>query len=186
MGYIIPAGYSRLSFVYDAVSPMGSQIVWGLGVSSPPTEELLIAAAGWWEDTGKLRTCDRYTLDHIEARSDVEVLSTTLSIPGVLADNPAPPNTCALVKLGSGLVGKRNRGRVYLPGMLTDDDVNDSGGIDSAAVTSIQGTFEALGDALNVVLAATVILHSDVGTPTLVTTAQVQGVAATQRRRLRR
>lgn len=186
MGYIIPAGYARVNLEYAARSSMGSQIVTGLGVSDPPTEGLLDAIEDWWNDSLKLRTLSNYTLLNIEARSDVEVLERTIGAPGALVDAPAPPNTAALVKFGSGLVGRANRGRMYLPGVLTDDDVQSDGSIEVGAIASIQGVVNDLMGALVTAGTGPVILHSAVGTPTLVTSADVQPVAATQRRRLRR
>lgn len=186
MGYIIPAGYSRATFEYDARSPMGSQLVWGIGLTQGPTETMLDALQDWWEDSGKIRTSLSYTLSNIELRNDIEVLNRSVGTNGSLTDAPAPPGCAALVRLGSGLVGRKNRGRIYLPGMLLDDDIDSDGSILSGTVLSIQGVVDDLMAAIASASATPVVLHSDVGTPTLVTSAQVQSVSATQRRRLRR
>ena len=98
----------------------------------------------------------------------------------------SPPNTAALVKLGSGLVGRQHRGRMYLPGVLLDADVEAGGTIDPSAHGSITGVMAYLFDLLLAESIVPVILHSGVGTPTLVTNPSVETTAATQRRRLRR
>jgi hypothetical protein len=186
MGYIVPAGFSRVSFKYNAVSSMGSQIVFGFGVNEGPTEHLLSLLEQWWNESLKLRTNVGYRLTSIEARNDVEVLERPIGSAGLLAGEPAPPNTCALGTLGTGLVGRKYRGRVFLPGVLLDGDVEGDGSIDPGARTSIGGVLAYLIDVLEADGVHVYILHSDVGAPTLVTTFGVSSQCATQRRRMRR
>lgn len=186
MTYQIPAGYSRVVFEYAAVSGMGSQPCFGFGVNTGPSENLLDLCVQWWEESLKLRTITPYRLERIEARNDVEVLERTVGENGILVAEAEPPNTSALIRLGSGLVGRQHRGRMYWPGVLTADDVGEGGALDSIAVTSLQGVLAYLVDVLATDSYEIVILHSGVGAPTLVTSGAVQGTAATQRRRLRR
>lgn len=186
MGYIIPAGYSRVTLEYNAASSMGSQIVTGIGVNEDPGDTLLDKFEEWWEESLSLRTTTGYRLQRIEARNDVAVLDRTIGANGVLGGDPSPPNTAALVRLQSGLVGRKYRGRMYLPGVLKDDEVSAGGTITESTASSILGVMLYLGDLLGTIGASPVILHSDVGTPTLVTTLTVEATVATQRRRLRR
>lgn len=186
MGYVIPAGYSRVTLEYAAQSSMGSQVVTGIGVNEGPSEALLNLFEQWWDESLKLRTSTGTKLLRIEARNDVEVLDRSIGEFGILAGPPSPPNTAALVKLGSGLVGRRHRGRMYLPGVLLDADVEAGGTIDPTAHGSITGVMAYLFDLLLTESIVPVVLHSGVGTPTLVTNPSVETTAATQRRRLRR
>lgn len=185
MAYIIPAGYSRVSLKYAARSPLGSQIVAGFGVDKPPSEIVLDAINLWWDESLKLRTSSSYRLESIEARNDVEVLERTVGEFGTFPSEVVPPNTAALVSLSSGLVGRSNRGRIYMPGVVGEAEVSATGTIEASALTSLQGVINYLGAALGDVSASLVILHSATSDPTLVTSAQVQSVVATQRRRLR-
>lgn len=186
MGYIIPAGYSRVTLEYASASPMGSSVVTGFGVDTPPGENLLDKVEQWWDESLKLRTSNKYTLQRIEARNDVSVEDRPVGSTGALMDAPAPPNTAALIRFGTGLVGRKYRGRMYLPGVLLDSEVSDSGTINGTVQASLLGTMLYLKDLLGESDYAPVILHSDVGSPTTITTIGVETTVATQRRRLRR
>lgn len=99
-----------------------------------------------------------------------------------------PPNVALLVRKTSQLRGRRNRGRMYLPMILGDGEVDDLGNITAGRVSSLQTAFD------NVLLdldgrspdSNMVILHSSAPTtPTTVFTLVVDPLVATQRRRLR-
>jgi len=186
MGYTIPAGFARVNLEYSAQSSLGSNIVTGFGIDTDPGPAILAIIEEWWEETLTLRTSSTYVLQRIEARNDISVEEITINQPGTLSGDPAPPNTAALVSIGTGLVGRENRGRMYLPGVLLDGDIDASGQITTAARNSIQAVVEELGVRLAVAEVQIVILHSGVGTPTPSNSVQVSGTAATQRRRLRR
>ena len=185
MGYVIPAGYARVNFEYAAASTLGSSIVTGIGVNTPPGEILLDLFEQWWDESLKLRTSHYYTLLKIEARNDVEFAERTIGQAGALVGDPAPPNTSALFRMQSGLVGRKYRGRMYLPGVLDDDEINADGTIVDTALTSLGGVMAYLIDVLGTASVEPVILHSDSTVPTLVTSGAIQPVVASQRRRLR-
>jgi hypothetical protein len=127
-----------------------------------------------------------YTLNRIQMRNDTDVREDLVSIGGALTGQMNSPNVCALLQLTSGLVGRKNRGRIFLPGILADEDVLTDGSIDPTARAAIQDNMDDLGAALAAVDVHPVILHSGVGTPTSVSGLTVASYTATQRRRLRR
>lgn len=99
-----------------------------------------------------------------------------------------PINTAYLVRKSTGLGGRRNRGRMYIPGVLADELGDD------ATITTTK--FAALQLAVNDWLAAVVaianvdemvILHQGLtpGTPTPVVSLTLEEKVATQRGRLR-
>lgn len=100
-----------------------------------------------------------------------------------------PQNVALLVQKGTGLVGRKNRGRFYFPpGRLAEVDVSSSGVIDAADVTVIQGELNTLRT--NIIAGANidgvVVLHTNpADTPTPVLSFNLDNVVATQRRRLR-
>ncbi len=105
--------------------------------------------------------------------------------------NPLPQNCAALFHKRSNVTGRRNRGRLYLPG-LSEGAVDPAGRLNSGEVTAYGGL---ANDWLNAVrltesIADMVILHSDgissAPAPTVVSSITVDPVIATQRRRLRR
>lgn len=186
MGYVIPAGYCRVTLHYGAESSLGSAIITGIGIDSSPTEGVLDIFQEWWEESLKLVTASTYELQRIEARNDVEVIDRSIGETGLMPEDVLPPNTAVLVNLGSGLVGRRNRGRMYLPGVAEENAVSDQGVLSSGKLTQLQGVMDYFGALLVDNNRTARILHSTVGTPTLVLNASVNPVVATQRRRLRR
>jgi hypothetical protein len=115
---------------------------------------------------------------------------------GTLA-SPAPPQIAMVVRKTSSLVGRRNRGRFYVPAMLTDSAIDDAGVLIPATVTSMQALFNtfltglaAPATALEAQLALAIV-HTPPknGTatppPNRVQSLAVQALTATQRRRIR-
>lgn len=101
--------------------------------------------------------------------------------------NPArfAPNTAILVKKLSGVGGRRNRGRFYLPPLWHDmDDTSGAGVMTESARGGIAAAVDQWFSLLD-----PVILHDSAtpggATPTQVTSLDVQARLATQRRRLR-
>lgn len=187
MGYVVPPGFSRINFEHETVSVLGSKPTWGFGVNRQPSEALVVSCLQNWSEYLRPFLSNAYTLERITARSDVgyaEVLSGTS---GPVSSPAAPPNSCLLIKLATGLSGRTNRGRVYPVGMLTDNSIQDIGTLDPEAVSDLQQAWNGFVNSLEVDTGAElVILHSTSSDPTPVTSQVVQGVAATQRRRLRR
>ena len=96
----------------------------------------------------------------------------------------AAPSLAALVVKGSGLTGRKNRGRMFIPGVLPEDGVDEAGTVSTTLRNELQAVFSKLY--ITVCNAQMVILHEDESTPTPVTQLLVSGLAATQRRRMRK
>jgi hypothetical protein len=101
--------------------------------------------------------------------------------PGVL-----PQNCALLVRKNTGLAGRKGKGRMYIPAILAEGNVDAVGNIDAGTVAALQGHmndfYGHLNDITNV---STALLHGDGSDPTFITGFSVQPVIATQRRRLR-
>lgn len=186
MGYNIPAGYSRVVFEYGAESPNGSQICFGLGIDQGPSPTTLDVFEEWWTESLKLVTGVGYTLQRIEARNNIEVLDRTIGEAGLLNEPMLPPNNAVLVNLGSGLVGRSFRGRIFIPGVCQEEEIDEAGQLSSTHRDQMQGVMNYLGALIADAGRTIRILHSGPGTPTLVLSANVNAQIATQRRRLRR
>lgn len=158
------------------------------------------------------RVAAAFTLSTLQARMDNSITLTTIAVTmGVPAGDPlifekafnlqggtafeTPPlNTALLVRKNSLLGGRANRGRFYWPGMLAEADVNEVGIITAASVNAMQVDFDAFKLALenaadpDEALVSMTILHdvtSPTTTPTEVSSLTVDGLASTQRRRMR-
>lgn len=111
---------------------------------------------------------------------------------GGLGNDAPPQNTAVLVQKRTALGGRRNRGRMYLPGFTVETQVTSRGTLDGAALTAKQEVINEWAAALTtpgggLISMPPVILHSEVPAgPTPITEFRVSGVVATQRRRLRR
>lgn len=113
------------------------------------------------------------------------------------AAQPSPPQVAMVVRKTSSLLGRRFKGRLYVPGMLADGTVDDAGVILPAGVTQFQTAFNTFFTLLSTPATAAEaqialsIVHSPpksgVATPppNRVLALSVQSLTATQRRRIR-
>jgi hypothetical protein len=118
------------------------------------------------------------------------------SVAGATA-SPTPPNVAVLVNKITGLAGRKERGRWFLPGMVPDVSVNDDGTLGAAYIAALQPRLNTF--LTNLQLPATpilaqvraVLLHNvPLGGTTSpqaspIQSLAVQNLVGTQRRRLR-
>lgn len=123
--------------------------------------------------------------------------SIVAPIRGLNAASSVTPNTAVLVQKRTGSGGRAGRGRVYLPWMLNEGEVNEIGAINAAYVTGIQNDLNATA---LVTQGSQVIANRVYDLPwdnpnrqlvalnigPVVTSMPVQAMAATQRRRMPR
>lgn len=104
------------------------------------------------------------------------------------AESP-PPQVALLISKRTGFVGRRFRGRCYLP-CGNEQSINQDGSVSGTYLTTLNNAAIAITAALDDVasnLAGQVLLHSDIGVdPTPVTSFVGGTYVATQRRRLKR
>jgi len=74
--------------------------------------------------------------------------STSAPVFGTDNISGTPPNTACLMKLTTGLGGRRNRGRMFLPSMLSRTDVNEMGSIASGKVLTLQAAADVWFDTI--------------------------------------
>jgi hypothetical protein len=105
--------------------------------------------------------------------------------------NITPQNSAHLIRKNTSLGGRRNRGRMYLPG-VSEANVSNTGVLAPARVAQIntalsnwRAALEANTGILYMVILHGTSLNSPTPTPTPVTSLACQPVIATQRRRLR-
>lgn len=107
------------------------------------------------------------------------------NIPGSVSGTGASSQCAYLVKKNSALGGHEGRGRMYLPG-VTESFIGSDGALDSTQQGLLQTEVNEFFAGLTLAGYPAVILHNSATSPTPITTAIVQAVIATQRRRLRR
>ena len=186
MTYVIPPGFSRFTVQHRTQSPLGSTPVWGIGFSGSPSPTILDDLIEAWEDNIQPVLNDEWSATRFEMRSDALVYDRVMDIAGARTPEAATPSTAALVSLTTGLPGRSNRGRIYLPGMLSADEISSDGQMFDTPRLQIGGAISGLIEAAQALDYEPVILHSNSSDPTPVLTWNVQQLVATQRRRLRR
>lgn len=110
---------------------------------------------------------------------------------GNAPDFPMWPNSSLLVRKTTASGGRRNRGRMYIPGLAIRDLVSPAGQVDSSFLADFQtnlDTFQSTLEAGTGLPGVTdlVLLHSEAPTAaTTIVSLSAQTMLATQRRRLR-
>lgn len=109
---------------------------------------------------------------------------------GTSSSQMLPQNCCLLISKLTGLAGRRNKGRMYIPSCyMAEAQVDNIGVIAGGALTSLQSQATAFLAAIPTQPAFNdaVLFHSEAPTaPTVITALSVQTRIATQRERLRK
>jgi hypothetical protein len=109
---------------------------------------------------------------------------------GGLSGTFLPQNCALLVRKNTGVGGRRNQGRFFIPGMVSEGACNNVGQIEAGSLVAYQTAINSFLTTLNDESEGRemVILHNDPPTglgPTAVTSLTVSNTISTQRRRLR-
>lgn len=192
----IPAGYVLLKFVFTLVGDT-EEMITTIGAESVATDAATRLASlndqfDNWNDNVLPRQSQSYTLQRVDgifgdASGDIPASSSSSGAPGHDTDQAVPQNTSVLVRKLTGVGGRENRGRMYVPG-VTVPDVTAQGTMNTTPLANWQTAMANL--LLGIESAAqtnrAVIFHSNGAlSPTIVQNLQVQSRLATQRRRLR-
>ena len=110
-----------------------------------------------------------------------------ISVTGNAVRESAAPALACLINLNTGLGGRRNRGRKYLPWALSDVSVSERGAVESSAVTGWNTRMSTFRTNLTTNQWVPVILHGEgqsaVPDPTPITSMTCSPVISTQRQR---
>lgn len=120
-------------------------------------------------------------------------VASGINRPGGRSSQFLPQNCATLIRKNTELGGRRNRGRMFIPAMLAEGEVDNVGVIEATSVGIFQDNADAFLDELTSIVAfpmTMVVLHgsegiSEPGDPTPVSSLTVDPIIATQRRRLR-
>jgi hypothetical protein len=193
MGYIAN-GHAEVSCQLDIPGDEGPAfVVFGVAgdtLTNAPAiadalETIFAATDGWDEmyttDTQLSQFTVRYRVDS----STVQIAVRDVAVTGDRGGGQASPQVCTLLTKESGLAGRQNRGRMYMP-PLTDSVISTAGIITEADRLLVQAGADAFLTDLAVTGIPMVILHTNPAlSPTTVSSMSVQSKVATQRRRLR-
>lgn len=201
---VIPANFFLISFVHEQVDVPDQLIcTMGLGVnagtSTPANFDDLADA---WEANivTPILSVDQTFVRMNVADSGGVVLSVDRADVGGYAPAIAPPNNAIIVEKRTGLSGRENRGRMYLPA-VAEGEVSNAGRLDPTHRSGVDLDFANFQTALEAIDAGEwfpYILHTkkwnggvepaDPGNapaPTQITSWYTRPIIGTQRRRLR-
>lgn len=191
---VIPEGYFEAQAIFSTPAAGGpAMVVTGHTqneLSSPDEEAELVAENCWGADGSLISVMSSsYALIQVNVYAnqggpDLLVGQWNGQIAGD-GSGAAAPQVAVLVQKQSPFAGRRNRGRMYVPG-VQQNSVGADGDLDGTSLSGWQAaaeTFLAETQSHGVDL---VILHNEPAvTPTIVTGLSVQALTATQRRRVR-
>jgi hypothetical protein len=188
----IPLGYSEIAMTWTGPAvPTGAVSVFGVDPAAGITDPLGIATAVRNAVTSSSlmdRLSSNVTITNIHCKNGPDSsgvfadLATSLVGASPGDSNPA---TAGLVNKTTALGGRKNRGRLFLPGLI-EADVAQGGQITSTARTALQTQLTNFLTDLASSDVPMVILHTGIETPTLVTGLTLSSLLAVQHRRLRR
>lgn len=199
MANFIPDTYGQATFGFrTGSSSKNSAFTLGYrlpaGPSDPLTNALAIRAA-WSDASTKLWWPAAYSSQTtflgvrvVEHRGAGLISADAAeSVPGTGVQDQMPPNCAFLVHKVTTIGGRHNQGRLFLPpAWITEASISSSGTLLGADQITLNGRLEASRAAMETAGFNIVLLHGVSGlTPVTVTSLQVDGKIATQRRRLR-
>lgn len=195
MGVIIPEGYAQMSV--GTMTPGDPEpMYWTCGVliDDETYIELPERAASAWDGSLSGITSQVVDLTHIYVKEGPNETGNayewTGSVSGTDIGALPPPNCAVLVRKRTGLGGKRQRGRAYLPGVSSFSASLDAAGnfssVDAGEISTAMELFWTNLDAeFEFTTVVPVLLHSDLTPPTTILDWQCEPKLASQRRRLR-
>jgi hypothetical protein len=192
----IPTLFSQINWVFTGTAaPLGAEVTCGVfSDANTDADNIADLAGGVWAATILTAQVTTITLASVKAKvgpNDVgPSAEVAVGTAGSQIGSGAAPGTAYLVKKNTALGGRRNRGRMYIPG-VDEDKVNPSGGITPSWITTVQTTLDDFFDGMAAVDLPLVVLHTQVPgitqpSPVTITGLTLDQTVATQRRRLRR
>lgn len=197
---LIPSQYGNAVFSWT-VSGKANPITVGLGYQVNASSAAAdIADALYDTATGTDGPCkasvmlDSYTFNGITVRQNdagtmVEAASSGSAVVGTISSTAGQTiNSSFLVRKSTGLVGRKHRGRMYFPIMMTTEaSIDIRGNILDATYPTLATAFAAwfIAMAGDSALYFPALLHSEILDPDIITGFALQQTIATQRRRMR-
>jgi len=191
MSYI-PDGYGQATLNFDFISGPSNPMAIVHGYSHAGVNPAGHAGVimGLWRDQWMPGpdVTNNLLFKGVDCVEDTEhaLGSATTNTVGPSSDVALPPQVAILVQKQTGLGGRKNRGRMYIPG-CTNASLIEGGFLLGAAQIRLQENIDDYLLGLETNDLNMVVLHSTLGlgTPATVVTLTVDSVCATQRRRVR-
>ena len=192
---VIPVGFAQATAVFTIPGDSGpANVVTGHDVSALSTAVAVADAIqdGWQAGSSALinMLSSQVTLAQLVIywranAGDPVVINRTVNDQGNNGGSMAPPQVCYLLDKVTGLAGRHNRGRTYLPG-VTESDVDQAGVLAPSVASTMAGNAAGCLSNWATADAPMVILHTNPAiAPAQVVAWEPATKVGTQRRRLR-
>lgn len=192
----IPPGFAQVTFVHSHPAAEGEvDVVFGVGLDDVPDVTTLQEIASCWEANILPQISNMVVFEnsrmYVGQDPGDPIVIEFAQDPPVAGGDSGPTqaiNTAYLVKKSSGLGGRRNRGRMFIPGVV-GSRLLDNGHLSPTFAANLGAACDAFLTQLEAVtgVEGMVILHAppSVLAPTVVIALTPAPKVATQRRRLR-
>lgn len=190
----IPVGYGEVSVEFQIPGDAGPAYnVFGIdpGTAGNPNAvadalvPILSNGSGYRGLFGNGATLTEFIYRERLSATDVAIVQRNV---GAAGSQPAPfmsPQVTMLVQKSTGLAGRTNRGRMYMP-CISEGNVDDGGFIVPSALAVFQAAADQFETDLDLAAIPMTILHTNPAlTPAPINALIVSSKVATQRRRLR-
>jgi hypothetical protein len=191
---IIPDGFAQVNFVFTGGAvPTGAEVTFGLNIEeygNPPASLAEDVGTAFFPVMGELNAGVNLTAVRAKYGPSITGPSGEFAFSEGGGDGGAAstPGLAWLVHKTTSLGGRAGRGRMYLPG-LSEADVGGDGSISETPRALLEADLATFMGDLTSLLLIPVVLHGDespISLPTAITSLNVDSLAATQRRRMRR
>lgn len=191
MAIVIPPDYFQVTYV---ISRSGDDEPYNVIVAAnhPGPDSLVVVAESFraaFADNLAAQMDSGQRLELVRVISATSQLDLVADEEGAVSAATLPSNCAVLVRKRTTFRGRAYQGRNYWPGFIAAPDVNEIGRIDAADLGGLQTAFEGWFSDLDAAGTPLYILHdetSPAASPTPVATIEVDGLIATQRRRMRK
>lgn len=197
MSLIVPPGYGLAAMVYTGavgtqpyVTTCGFVLQLGQATAAEAADQIMTAWGTYvMPETTSLLTLDRVQLYVGDDGPSGSVDSTAAAIPGGRAGTYPPTAQSAIIRKVTSDLGRRGRGRMFLPGVLTEAEVDQDGTVVAARRTSLGLVMENMRADFATAQAgvgAMVLLHSQApADPSLIEALPVSDLVGWIRGRIR-
>lgn len=191
---VIPAGYGEASVRINIVNPGGpAYVVFGYenALGATPTASATNIADVMNNNPGLATfmttnaVIDSVTVRQNDGGAFLGTATVTVNQPGLFGSDNAPPQVAALIQKITGLAGRSQRGRMYVPS-VDEESITIIGTFDSGRLAAMQTAADALLVDLQTQDVPMRLLHTNPAIPpSVIVSLNVDSLVATQRRRLR-
>lgn len=188
---LIPTGYGQVNFIFGGNGfPRGAQVALGFldTAGDDPAVEATALATCWGDNMSAVQSTN-ITLQFVKVKqgpTDTGPESTiATAVDGTVVSNPLPPNVAVLAKKVTTSGGRKNLGKMFIPGAC-ESQTDGAGLLTSSALTAFNSAVAGLLADMATADLPMRILHTDATTPTEVTALVCQQLMAQQHRRIRR